>query len=111
MVIGRVKLNVAALLCCSAQSPAPAFIHCSGASLVVYLIFCHLCLGRFSSSTCVLFRWRRYVCEDRFTAIRWAIATAQKGDVVVVAGKGDQDWTEVGDGRGGHIRVGVHVLA
>ena len=50
-------------------------------------------------------RWRRYVCEDRYTAIRWAIAAAQKGDVVVVAGKGDQDWTEVSDGRGGSIRV------
>ena len=49
--------------------------------------------------------WRRYVCEDRYTAIRWAIAAAQKGDVVVVAGKGDQDWTEVSDGRGGFIRV------
>lgn len=50
-------------------------------------------------------RWRRYVCEDRYTAIRWAIAAAQKGDVVIVAGKGDQDWTEVADGRGGSIRV------
>ncbi|KAL0055346.1 hypothetical protein WJX82_010861 [Trebouxia sp. C0006] len=48
--------------------------------------------------------WRRYVCEDRYSAIRWAIAAAQKGDVVVVAGKGDQDWTEVSDGRGGFIR-------
>ena len=50
-------------------------------------------------------RWRRYVCEDRYTAIRWAIAAAQKGDVVIVSGKGDQDWTEVADGRGGSIRV------
>ena len=50
-------------------------------------------------------RYRRFVCEDRYTAIRWAIAAAQKGDVVVVAGKGDQDWTEVEDGRGGSIRV------
>lgn len=48
--------------------------------------------------------WRRYVCEDRYTAIRWAIAAAQKGDVVIVSGKGDQDWTEVADGRGGSIR-------
>ena len=51
-------------------------------------------------------RWRRYVCEDRYSAIRWAIASAQKGDVVVVAGKGEQDWTEVSDGRGGSIRGG-----
>lgn len=50
-------------------------------------------------------RFRRYVCEDRYTAIRWAIAAAQKGDVVVIAGKGDKDWTEVSDGEDGYIRV------
>lgn len=32
--------------------------------------------------------------EDRWTAIRWAIGTAQKKDVVVVAGKGAQDYQE-----------------
>ena len=45
------------------------------------------------------------MCEDRYTAIRWAIAAAQKGDVVVIAGKGDKDWTEVSDGADGYIRV------
>ena len=50
-------------------------------------------------------RFRRYVCEDRYTAIRWAIAAAQKGDVVVIAGKGEKDWTEVSDGADGHLRV------
>ena len=45
------------------------------------------------------------MCEDRYTAIRWAIAAAQKGDVVVIAGKGDKDWTEVSDGEDGYIRV------
>lgn len=50
-------------------------------------------------------RYRKYVVEDRYTAIRWAIATAQQRDIVVVAGKGDQDWTEVSDGVGGYLRV------
>ena len=55
---------------------------------------------------CSLFRYRKYIVEDRYTAIRWAIATAQQRDIVVVAGKGDQDWTEVSDGLDGYIRVG-----
>lgn len=50
-------------------------------------------------------RFRRYVCEDRYTAIRWAIAAAQKGDVVVIAGKGDKDWTEVSNGADDYVRV------
>lgn len=32
--------------------------------------------------------------EDRWTAIRWAIGTAQRKDVVVLAGKGAQDYQE-----------------
>ncbi len=71
----------------------------------------HACLLLSHNVDCdVGCRWRRYVCEDRYTAIRWAIAVAQKGDVVVVAGKGDQDWTEVSDGRGGFIRVCIFAL-
>ena len=50
------------------------------------------------------------MCEDRYTAIRWAIAAAQKGDVVVIAGKGDKDWTEVSDGEDGYIRVCLHLF-
>ena len=49
------------------------------------------------------------MCEDRYSAIRWAIATAQKGDVVVIAGKGEKDWTEVSDGEDGYIRVSLLV--
>ncbi|KAK9826288.1 hypothetical protein WJX74_005823 [Apatococcus lobatus] len=40
-------------------------------------------------------RWRRYVCEDRFTAIRWAISTAQEKDMVIIAGKGSDDFQEI----------------
>lgn len=40
------------------------------------------------------FRFRRYVMEDRWTAIRWAIGTAQKNDIVVIAGKGAEDFQE-----------------
>lgn len=32
--------------------------------------------------------------EDRWTALRWAIGTAQKKDCVVIAGKGHQDYQE-----------------
>ena len=39
-------------------------------------------------------RFRRYVMEDRWTAIRWAIGTAQKNDCVVIAGKGAEDFQE-----------------
>ena len=48
---------------------------------------------------------RRYVMEDRFCAIRAAIGTAQARDVVVIAGKGNQDYQEYGDGEGGVIKV------
>lgn len=37
---------------------------------------------------------RRYVIEDRYMAIRSAIYTAQKDDVVVIAGKGHEDYQE-----------------
>ena len=51
------------------------------------------------------YRFRRYVVEDRWTAIRWAIGTAQKKDIVVVAGKGAEDYQEyVFDGQ--IVRVG-----
>ena len=36
-------------------------------------------------------RYRRYVVEDRWTAIRWAIGTARDRDIVVIAGRGAQD--------------------
>ena len=48
---------------------------------------------------------RRYVMEDRFCAIRAAIGTAQARDVVVIAGKGNQDYQEYGDGQGGVIKA------
>ena len=51
--------------------------------------------------------YARFVVEDRFSAIRWAIATAQLGDVVVVSGKGNDDWTEVADGWGGYMRASL----
>ena len=43
--------------------------------------------------------------EDRFCAIRAAIGTAQARDVVVIAGKGNQDYQEYGDGEGGVIKA------
>ena len=52
---------------------------------------------------------RRYVMEDRFCAIRAAIGTAQARDVVVIAGKGCQDFQEYGDLKGGIIRVWLRV--
>ena len=66
---------------------------------------CCIAKGLLSARPHACYRFRRYVCEDRYSAIRWAIAAAQKGDVVVIAGKGDRDWTEVSDGEGGYIRV------
>ena len=36
-------------------------------------------------------RYRRYVVEDRWTAIRWAIGTARDRDIVVIAGRGHKD--------------------
>lgn len=40
-------------------------------------------------------RYRRYVVEDRWTAIRWAIGTARDRDIVIIAGRGHTDFTEV----------------
>ena len=39
-------------------------------------------------------RYRRYVVEDRWTAIRWAIGSAQADDCVVIAGRGHRDCVE-----------------
>lgn len=44
---------------------------------------------------------KRYVMEDRFSAIRAAIGTAGAGDVVVIAGRGHVDFMEYGDGEVG----------
>ncbi|MEW5299762.1 MAG: hypothetical protein WDW36_002742 [Sanguina aurantia] len=45
----------------------------------------------------------RYVMEDRFSAIRAAIGTAQIGDVVVIAGRGAEDLIEHSDGNGNEL--------
>ncbi|KAK9805281.1 hypothetical protein WJX72_010844 [[Myrmecia] bisecta] len=45
-------------------------------------------------------RFRRYVIEDRWTAIRAAIGTALPRDVVVIAGKGHEDYQEYVDNQG-----------
>lgn len=50
-------------------------------------------------------RYRRWVMEDRYTAIRWAIGTAQKRDMVIIAGKGAEDFMEVGGWGGGVMKV------
>lgn len=47
---------------------------------------------------------KRYVMEDRFSAIRAAIGTAKEGDVVVLAGKGCEDFIEYGDATGGTVK-------
>ena len=36
----------------------------------------------------------RYVCEDRWMAIRWAVGTAQADDAVLIVGKGCEDFQE-----------------
>lgn len=41
--------------------------------------------------------------EDRFSAIRAAIGTAQIGDVVVIAGRGAEDLIEHSDGNGNEL--------
>jgi UDP-N-acetylmuramyl tripeptide synthase len=47
---------------------------------------------------------QRYVCEDRWMAIRWAIGTAGPDDAVVLAGKGAQDFVEWADEHGNPVR-------
>ena len=39
-------------------------------------------------------RYRRYVVEDRWRAIRWAIGSAQADDCVVIVGRGHKDCVE-----------------
>ena len=48
----------------------------------------------------------RYVCEDRWMAIRWAVGTATADDAVLIVGKGAEDFQEwVKPGRdGGTVR-------
>eukprot|EP00208_Stichococcus_sp_RCC1054_P003770 CAMPEP_0206139342 /NCGR_PEP_ID=MMETSP1473-20131121/5544_1 /ASSEMBLY_ACC=CAM_ASM_001109 /TAXON_ID=1461547 /ORGANISM="Stichococcus sp, Strain RCC1054" /LENGTH=890 /DNA_ID=CAMNT_0053533095 /DNA_START=451 /DNA_END=3123 /DNA_ORIENTATION=- len=48
--------------------------------------------------------WRRFVIHDRFNAIRVAIATAQERDVVIIAGKGNEDFQEYHDENGQIVR-------
>ena len=44
----------------------------------------------------------RYVCEDRWMAIRWAVGTAAADDAVLIVGKGSEDFQEwVRPGKGG----------
>ena len=50
-------------------------------------------------------RHKRYVMEDRWTAIRWAIGTARENDCVVIAGKGHEDFQEIfTDGEMARVR-------
>jgi UDP-N-acetylmuramoyl-L-alanyl-D-glutamate--2,6-diaminopimelate ligase len=44
--------------------------------------------------------------EDRYSAIRAAIGTAGEGDVVLLAGKGHEDWVEHADESGEGLLVG-----
>jgi len=44
------------------------------------------------------------VIPDREDAIQTAIAQAQKGDIVLIAGKGHEDYQIVSDGKGGTIK-------
>lgn len=50
--------------------------------------------------------WRRFIMEDRFSAIRVAIGTAQDKDAVIIAGKGAEDFQEFGDFESGDILRG-----
>lgn len=47
---------------------------------------------------------KRYVMEDRYSAIRCAIGTAKPDDVVVIAGRGACDYMEYWDGKDGIVR-------
>ncbi len=49
--------------------------------------------------------------EDRWTAIRWAIGSAQTDDCVVIAGRGHKDFVEWGiDGENLRVRPVPHLL-
>ena len=62
--------------------------------------------GRVSPAA-VEFLWQacyehsRYVCEDRWMAIRWAVGTAAADDAVLIVGKGCEDFQEWVQARGG----------
>ncbi len=48
---------------------------------------------------------RRAVVEpDRARAIEWAVDDAREGDILVIAGKGHEDYQIVSDGKGGTVR-------
>lgn len=56
-------------------------------------------------------RYQRYIMEDRWTAIRYAIGTAGAEDIVVIAGKGAEDYQEIFEPETGELeRVGCLVL-
>lgn len=54
---------------------------------------------------------RRHIMEDRFSAIRAAIGTAQPNDIVLIAGRGHKDCMEYGDEEVGFVAgIGVTQL-
>lgn len=48
----------------------------------------------------------RFVVEDRSLAIRTAIGTAQEGDIVIIAGRGDKDYQQFADESGENLLTG-----
>jgi len=54
---------------------------------------------------------RAIVIEDRAAAIAWAIASAGREDAVLIAGKGHEDYQQVGDERRPFSDYGVAVVA
>lgn len=60
-----------------------------------------------ANKVCACHRYQRYVMEDRWTAIRYAIGTAGAEDIVVIAGKGAEDYQEIFEEETGELeRVG-----
>ena len=59
---------------------------------------CHianpLCPKALSQEVSVSCRYSRYVIEDRWEAIRWAIGSAQTDDCVVIVGRGHKDYVD-----------------
>ncbi len=49
-------------------------------------------------------RARAHVDPDRESAVRHAVASAQPGDIVLIAGKGHEDYQILPDGHGGTVR-------